>query len=219
MLQAEAQATTATIDPAPPPWSLTGDGYILLYRWPRDFAAAHSPYGPLKGGLGVVMLVNYHTTNVGPYREALFVPGVVALPGQTGYSISKIYVTTQASVVNGQENWGIPKEQADFTSEMTAPGQERIRATRDGQTFLDATLRFGGPRFPVWAWLMPPVVQHWGGRTFVTKIRASGRAQFASLHHMDVDDALFPPVHQFRPLLAVKVAAFKLTFPVPAMRA
>lgn len=205
---------------APAPWTLTGDGYILLYKFPRKFAEAHSYFGDYKGGLGAVMLVDYHTSDVGPYREVLFSPGRIAYPGRpvrTGYSISRIYVDSIPSVINGQDNWGIPKEFAEFDVRRIDRGVERIRIYRDQQRFLDITLQTGGWRLPVNAALMPAIVQQRRGRTFVTKLRAAGRAQFVRVLNFQIESDLFPPVHQFRPLLAMRITGFKMTFPVPEM--
>src|SRR5262245_61022490 len=100
----------------PPPWRLTGSGYILLYRWfPRDFVAVQGQVPPalagsFKGGASAVMVVNYENSEVGPYRELLFIPGLF----ERGFSITRTYVSSQASVDSGRANWGIPKQLAEF---------------------------------------------------------------------------------------------------------
>ncbi|NOS55010.1 MAG: hypothetical protein HOP37_01990, partial [Cyclobacteriaceae bacterium] len=101
------------------PWKLTGSGYILLYRFPKAFVAEHGFLVDFQkekfvSGWGAVMLVDYKTSPVGPYRELLFIPGIFSFNKKKVFSISKIYVSTQNSVINGIENWGIPKELADF---------------------------------------------------------------------------------------------------------
>src|SRR6187549_840298 len=116
---------------APAPWTLTGDGYIFVYKFSQDFVRSQGlipPFlqGAYRGGFGAVMLVDYHTSGVGAYRELLFIPGVFEVNGKNYYSITKIYVSTMASVVNGQENWGIPKEVADFDIQRLDDSSERI---------------------------------------------------------------------------------------------
>lgn len=81
----------------PAPWNLTGSGLILVLR-----------------GLRVLMVVDYQSSNCGPYQELLYIPGKAHIGGQRRYTISDIYVSAMASVVNGRANWGIPKVLADF---------------------------------------------------------------------------------------------------------
>ncbi|MCU0496734.1 MAG: acetoacetate decarboxylase family protein [Anaerolineae bacterium] len=200
---------------APAPWTLTGNGYILLYRWPRSFASAHSPFGLSKGGFGAVMLVDYQTTPVGPYHEILFIPGQVAYTSAIGYSISKIYVSTMDSVINGQLNWGIPKEQAQFDWQTSTDGQDQIRVSIDQHPIASVDLTPFGPRFPVSSAILPPIVQHRDHQTLITRLQSQGQGQLAKLDRFWVDDQGFPTVNQFRPLVVVKIHDFKMTFPIP----
>jgi hypothetical protein len=76
---------------AAPPWTLTGDGYIFTFWFTKKWVKA---FGHLLGfqsenalgGLGTVMLVDYHSSDVGPYQELLIVPGRFELKS---FSISK----------------------------------------------------------------------------------------------------------------------------------
>lgn len=205
--------TIETLTPAP--WSLTGNGYILLYAWPRSFASAHSPFGLHKGGFGVVMLVDYQTTPVGPYHEILFIPGQVAYPGATGYSISKIYVSTIESVINGQLNWGIPKELAQFDWHTSADGRDQIRVSIDQHPIASVDLSPFGPQFPVSSAILPPIVQYRDQQTFTTRLQSQGQGQLVKLERFWVDDQAFPAVNRFRPLLIIKIHDFNMTFPIP----
>ncbi len=198
---------------APAPWQLTGDGYVLLYQLPHHFAAAHSNGYPYRGGFGAVVLVNYHSSNVGPYRELLFIPGMIAYPGKTGYSIHRIYVTTLASVVNGQMNWGIPKERADFQAETLPDGAERIRVLKDNRPFFEVTLRAHGPAVPLTAAVLPPLVQQRDNRTFITRLQSTGVGRYARMSDVRADAAHFPDVSPFAPLIAMKIVNFRMLFP------
>lgn len=202
---------------APAPWTLTGNGYVLLYRLPHNFASANSPYGLSKGGLSGVMLVDYHTTPVAPYRELLFIPGRVAYPGKTGYSISKIYVSTMASVIGGQANWGIPKEQADFEWQTAKDSTDEVSVSIEGSPFAKFKLKPFGLRFPITAAILPPVVQYRERKTFITRLQSQAWGQLARIQEIAIDEELFPPVHQFRPMAAIKVHDFKMVFPVPVV--
>jgi hypothetical protein len=215
--QSNIPQTDAFAPPPPPPWSLTGDGYILLYRFPRGFASAHSPFGLYKGGFGAVMLVDYHTTPVGPYHELLFIPGQVAYPGTVGYSISQIVVSTMESVIGGQVNWGIPKGQADFNWVSSAAGGDQVAVCMPGENvpFFEFQARPVGLRFPVTSAILPPVVQYRDRKTFITRLQSRGQGQLVRLERLKVDGARFPAVDRFTPLVALKIQGFQMTFPVP----
>jgi hypothetical protein len=93
----------------PAPWHLTGKGYILLYKLQRSFIENHGmvpPFlqGKFSGGFGCIMLVDYATSDAGPYEELLFIPGKFHHEGKKLNTISKIYVSTIDSVVNGRRN-------------------------------------------------------------------------------------------------------------------
>jgi hypothetical protein len=99
----------------PPPWTLSGRGLILVYRLPKPWLLEHGHIPAhlepqFVGGLSALMLVDYAQSNCGAYRELLFVPGQFRSPDGNFWSISRIYVSSQASVDNGIANWGIPKE-------------------------------------------------------------------------------------------------------------
>lgn len=200
---------------APAPWHLTGSGYILLYKFPRQFGIAHSPFGMYQRGFGSVMLVNYATSPVDAYHELLFIPGQVSYPGATGYSISTIYVSSRASVVGGQTNWGIPKALAEFEWQTAEAGGDRITVRREDEQFFEAELTPYGFSFPINAFLLPPVVQHRDGKTFITKLKSAGRGQLARVDQLKVTGDAFPGIDRFKPLVALKITAFEMTFPVP----
>ena len=114
----------------PAPWNLRGKGYIFLYKFKKDFVGQNGNVpsfldGAFAGGFGSVMLVDYEESDAGPYGELLFIPGKFRFGGQKLDTISKIYVSTMESVVNGRANWGIPKEKADFSFEKTDGGAEK----------------------------------------------------------------------------------------------
>ncbi|BCX05883.1 MAG: hypothetical protein KatS3mg053_3821 [Candidatus Roseilinea sp.] len=206
---------------APPPWQLTGDGFIWLFRFPRGFVErcgfmAEWQRACLAQTLGAMMLVDYRDTNVGPYRELLFMPGRFNFGGRRAFSISKIYVSTEASVRGGVENWGIPKELASFTRERRSDGSEIFSATLDGRLVFAATLAPYGPRFPISSSLVPlTVAQTLNGDLLITRSTARGAARLCRVRDLRVDGARFPDVTRVRPLTVIAVSSFRMTFPVP----
>lgn len=206
----------SVIPDAPAPWELTGNGYVLLYRLPREMAQQYVKFGEYRGGFSVLMVVEYTASNVGPYHEILFIPGRIRYPGGEGYSISKILVSTEESVVNGIENWGIPKEIGQFDRHSIDLHTQRVTVVQNNQPpVFDGVLNAGGFPFPAYGFVLPPVVQFRDGMTFKTKIRASGQGQFAHVIRMQTNSDDLPPLEFFSPLLALKVSGFKMTFPIP----
>ena len=71
----------------PAPWDLTGDGYIILYRFQREFVEQNGFVSPemlscYKGGFGLIMLVNYSSSTAGPYQELLFMGADLFIKGK-----------------------------------------------------------------------------------------------------------------------------------------
>lgn len=79
------------------PWKLKGDGYIVLYKLPKNFLINNTFIAEyfkdkLFGGLSALMIIDYKDSDVGPYQEILFIPGLFNFKAKNFFSISKIYV-------------------------------------------------------------------------------------------------------------------------------
>jgi hypothetical protein len=211
------------VAPVPAPWNLEGEGFILCYRFPRDPTAVDGLVpGPWRdcylGGVGAVMLVDYHRSDAGPYRELLVAPGRFRFPGGAGFAITRIYVSTHESVFNGRENWGIPKEQADF--HISAP-EERSRrfVVRSGQqTVADLTLRTSGWGVPFTTAFVPlalrTLVQPAGDRLLATAPGGQGWVGLSRPTKAWVNGNLFPDFTRLPRLAAFHARRFRLHFPV-----
>jgi hypothetical protein len=159
------------------------------------------------------MLVRYTHSNVGPYDEALFIPGRFVLGGQRHFSITRIVVSTMRSVVSGRANWSIPKDLA-----VVYHAGDRWRVTIVGQTALELAVRPFGPTLPLdttWSPLPLRIAQRQGDELLVTHIRGRGVARLARIEALHADPGLFPDTSALRPLLALRVASFTLDFPLP----
>lgn len=204
---------------SPAPWLLSGEGYMIFYRFSRQFVERHCPLPPelagrFDGFFGSVMLVNYAESPVGPYRELLFMPGKFRTPQGRRYSITHIAVDSEASTLSGRANWGIPKLTRQFRAEREGH-TERIQALApDGQPYFDIQLRSGGLHFPISTALIP--IRLWQteqGKTFLTDPKGSGTGQLARVLDVKVNPDLFPDICRARPLLALRVTDFRMCFP------
>jgi hypothetical protein len=206
---------------APPPWHLVGDGFIWLFHFAPDFVERNGGLtdwqrASLKNRLGAVMLVDYRETNIGPYRELLFIPGQFQPGGWRSFSISKIYVSTEASVRYGIENWGIPKELAVFVRDRRNGSAQVFSVMRDGWTIFSSQLAPFGPRFPISSSLVPlTVAQERRGDLLITRSTARGWARLCRVRDLRVDARHFPDVTRVRPMLVLAVSDFRMTFPAP----
>ncbi len=208
----------------PAPWSLRGKGYILIYKFNRDFVEKYGNVpdflqGHYVGGFGSVMLVDYLQSDAGPYGELLFIPGKFDFEGKRLDTISKIYVSSAESVVNGRANWGIPKEQAEFEFEQLNRLEERIRVSLGGTSVAEFVIRSGALPFPVSTKLLPfPLIQRHEGKHFYTTFSGSGTGRFAKIEKLQINSELFPDISLCKPIAAIKVEPFAITFPEAVMK-
>lgn len=204
----------------------------MVYRFPKDWALRHGFIPAMRassflGGFGAVMLVDYASSDCGPYRELLFVPGKFrSVGGREHYAITKIFVSTQVSVDSGIANWGISKELAAFSwqsSDWQTSDLERVRVTQGDMPI--AEFEFTSSQtfsLPVTTAILPAALrtleQHTGsGQSLLTAPSGAGRVRLSKLEDLTVNSALFPDLNEFSPLVTVKAEPFTLSFPVPRL--
>ncbi|MFQ3567009.1 MAG: acetoacetate decarboxylase family protein [Aggregatilineales bacterium] len=215
---ARPDASTTVV---PPPWKLTGDGWVLFYRFDREFVRQPNAIlpelrGTWRGGLGAIAWMNYLTSGVGPYGELLFIPGRFQAGKRRYHSISRIYVGTAASVVSGRANWGIPKELADFSIQTADDGLDHLSASASGTPIAHMVARPGRARLPVNTTLCPvTLMQHYMGMVFYTPLRIRAGVRWLEVLELESDPERFIDLGTAQPLGAVKLDGFRITFPVP----
>ncbi|KAJ1305154.1 hypothetical protein OPQ81_000188 [Rhizoctonia solani] len=132
--------TIPTIQPVPdgsteflPPWTPQAEAWWIFSGIPMPWQTKELPKGALdtkesdklqefqatyQGGLGTIQLMRFYSSPVGPYEELLYVPGRMSYKigdsAVSGASITRIYVSSFASLVNGRRNWNAPKHLARF---------------------------------------------------------------------------------------------------------
>ena len=209
----------------PAPWDLRGSGWIVAFKLQAQDPAHDAFLPPDLVGRGrslasYLMYVDYAESGCGPYRELLFIPGAFPFgDGRRHLSISRILVSTWDSVVNGRNNWGIPKDRADF--DVRQEGREEIvRVTSDGRELCElrlATLRFAPP-LPVHGGIVPvalrTMAQRFRGSTYYYTPEARGRVRPARLLSWRFDGALFPDLAGAAVVAALRVESFRMRFPV-----
>jgi hypothetical protein len=217
----------AEVPLVPAPWELTGSGYIASFRFSDAFIEEECFLPPAfqqrrHRNFGTLMFVDYTSSNVGPYRELLFVLCRFRVDGHWYWSITRIFVSTWDSVVNGRINWGIPKDRADFDVDYGDDGVDRVTVSKNGRNFARLAFETGGPSMPVCGVLAPSslrtLVQEHEGKRYIYKPFADGQLRRAKLVEAEFDSAVFPDVTKGRVVAAVKVPRFEMAFPVAAVR-
>jgi hypothetical protein len=229
-------AETTVLDPSaslpevprrPAPWQLRASAYAVLAKLPADTSdeswfVPPSLRGKRRSQLGILLYVDYHASDCGPYHELIGACAGFDFGDKQMPSITRIYVSTFDSVVNGRLNWGIPKDRADFDVERTDAHGERVAVRRDGRELARFELQGRGPALPATTAMLLPawrtVAQHWQGCEYRILLAAKGKARLARVVDWSFAADLFPDFARGRVLAAVQLPAFDMTFPVAQVR-
>lgn len=222
------QARPSNIQLAAAPWDLSGSGYIVAVRLPRD-VLDHGSFLPEgcprlgRGRLAYAMFVDYASGDVGPYHELLYIPGRLRIGPRRDLSISRIFVSTWASVVNGEVNWGIPKDRADFQVGYGEDGIDRIKVQAPGgPVFAELELQARGPRLPAPGHWTPrswrTLSQLRDGKVYTYTPSARGHFRYARVRNWRFDPAYFPDLARGEVVAAVKLTDFRMVFPLSDIR-
>ena len=216
-----ATSDADTVPAAPAPWDLHAVGYILMLRLD---AAQLEPFVPdeLRAlrvpGFSYAMFVDYAEAPVGPYHELLFIPGAFRYPQRTCFTVTKIYVSTLSSVVNGRRNWGIPKEQAQFEVSYGDDRVDRVRMRVEGRDAVELSLRHYLIGFPLVSGIIPSglrtLCQTLDGKRFTIAPSARSPMRAARLLAARSDGRAFPAFTPANVVVAVKLPRVQMTFPV-----
>ncbi|PPJ56347.1 hypothetical protein CBER1_00723 [Cercospora berteroae] len=138
------------IELVPAPWTLKGDMYgsfLLPGAGVPLFANSDSlpkkAFPPLErqypeaiageytGRLGMLQVLRYTETPVGPYDELLIIPGFFGFEEngkrQEMTRVSRIYVSQKYTAWNGRKNWNIPKHLARFDWTYSDDGSATVK--------------------------------------------------------------------------------------------
>lgn len=206
---------------APAPWRITGNGYIVAVWMPRD-VIDNAFLPPLlapshRGRLALMMFVDYHEAPCGQYQELLYIPGPMQFNEHRHRSITRIFVSSYNSVVNGRRNWGIPMDMADFKVQYGDNGVDHVCVSRGGHVIAEMSLKGRGPSIHFDATKIPQfmrtLAQHWEGNEYIVTPEADGIVQWGSIRATRFDPVLFPDINRGRVLGVVKARSFSLMYP------
>lgn len=220
-------AARAKVAAAPAPWRLQGDAWVLLLSMPKEIQldGSFTPEalrGREAGGFSAAMVVNYTASNVGPYQEILWIPGTFRFADRKRQSITRIFVSTWESVENGQRNWGIPKDRADFRITAEGDGVEHVVVSKNGTVFADFRVKKSGFSLPVPAIPLPKAMGELGqildGKEYFYAPSVRGKFAGAKFLGGTFDGAQFPDLGRGRIITGVRITDFVMNFPVAEVR-
>jgi hypothetical protein len=203
------------------PWTLTGNGYIMLFKFPKPFILEHGFLAErfqdcLYGNVGAIIFADYLTSNVGPYQELFFIPGKLHYQHRKLYTISKNFVSDRVGIDSSLNNWGISKELASFQCTSSAKNIDNIKVTQDGISILDIAIKTSQSdlSFPLSTFYHPlPMAQHYEGKNFRFKIHGKSSGKFAQILKVDVNPELFPNFAFFKHVAIIKITNFHIKLP------
>lgn len=144
VMESESERTEWPESP-PPPWP--ADVRATIW-WHRSTVTGRSLLQAKCVPMTLVMVVDYLTSPVGPYREILASP-VLRRPGSglgpmPRMSVPFIAVDSEVSVHGGRTHWHLPKVMADFDGDVLG------RASVEGENWaVRTTARGVGPAWPI----------------------------------------------------------------------
>ena len=167
----------------------------------------------------LLAFIDYHAADCGPYRELLLAQRLGGRGAGLHLTVTRILVSTTASLVNGRRNWGMPKELARFEVEEADVGRAReacVTSTRDGGPCARLHMRAASVRLPMTTALVPRAwrtfTQHLEGREYRFAPSARGWLAPARVLSWRVDES-WPALAGARALGAVRVVGFTLIVP------
>lgn len=197
-------AEAATV---PAPWALRLRGVVLFLR---DTGA------PPRSGLSAfrtVAWVDYAQSNVGPYRELLFTGPVQRRPQGTGPSVQDIWVTSQASAISGNANWGLTKSVAAIDRVQSGGGREEWNAADDQGDLGTLVHRPVGPSLPVGKPRgLGRLLQARDGHAYATPVSVGGLVRFTRIESLTLNASRLLDLERFEVAAAISCTHTRMGF-------
>ena len=204
----------------PPPWTLDGEGILIPFIANKkeilnsNFLTNHDKES-YQGGLGAIMFVNYHTSNVGPYFELLFIPGDFKYKNKKYKRITKIFVSSEISIREGIKNWAIPKEFANFEWSRL---QNKINIqVKNSTRFLSLEIEELLFPFPITTSLYPvKLLQKAKEEYLITEFSGKGKAKISTINKFESNNNDFPDLNNVSKFkICLSAFQFQIHFPIP----
>lgn len=208
------------------PWNFTGNGYIMLFKFPKPFILEHGFLAErfregFYGNVGAIVFADYSSSNVGPYQELFFVPGKLRYQHHKFYTISQNFVSDENGLDTSLMDWGILKERASFQFTHNGKNLDTLKVTQKGVPVIDITIKYSPSKLalPLSTFYHPlPMIQYHDGNTFRFTLHGKGSGRFAEIMKVDVNPELFPNFAFFKHVAIIRVSNFHLKLPLAKVK-
>lgn len=202
------------------PWNLSGSGYIILYKFSKNYLEKENLIPKfLKGrqckGFGAIMLLDFKKSPIGAYQELLFIPSKFEMGSKKLATITKTYVSTQCGVNSGSNNWGILKELANFQIEKIDKNREEITVSKGKDRVASFLFKKTFLPLPAGTKLLSfPLVQKTNRNFYYTSFNGKGVGRMVIIEEMMINEDMFPNTAIIPPFVTVKLDPFNINLPM-----
>ena len=207
----------------PAPWTLHGEAHAVLLWVPRPGVPALSgQLGAGRGRLGILALARYVDSPVGPYDELLWlVPWGLRHGRRRLHTVARIFVSSEASCINGRRNWAIPKQVARFEEERLSASVQRFEVSTPQGCVASFSVASGRRHGGIDTRVVPAALrclgQVQGARSFLMAPSVRGRLHLARFSALTTDADQLIESRGARMLGAVSLSGMQMTVPVPTV--
>jgi hypothetical protein len=209
------------------PWLVRGDAYVVFTSSPAEVNIAdagipHELWGVYNGLFNVMLMANCRESPVGPYRELLYVPGRFRFSfDEERMSVTRSYVSTQASLLNRRANWNVPSDLAEIRNHSRDEHHDEFHITRPGaggpNAFAHFSFEMFGPELPVNGRVIPEAFRMFGQLrkdvTLLHSLAVTGTMRSARFTPHAFDPHAFPDMKRRQVVAAIKISDFLLDLP------
>jgi acetoacetate decarboxylase len=176
-----------------------------------------------RGGLGVLAVVRYADSDVGPYDELLWLaPWGLRDGARRAHTVTRIFVSSEASCINGRRNWGIPKQLARFDVARLSASTQRFEVSTPRGRVASFSVATGRRSTPIDTRVLPSALrrlrQVQDATSFEVAPNVRGRLHAARFSERVTDPEQFADTRSARMLGGVCISEFEMTFPVATTR-
>lgn len=167
----------------PPPWNLEGFSLQTLHLLdvahirsliPADLNILSILPGKTLGG---VYIASYQAGSTLRYNELIVISGLIHQSSKVGGWISHIYVDHPDSIAGGRKIWGLPKQMAQFSWDLTQ--NLSVQVDQNGRSLCSIRCQWQSPPWP--QSLSVPAFSLLGHKLLYFKGRANFHLRLAGL--------------------------------------
>ena len=202
-----------------PPWQCHGQAYILNYWASPQLLEQSKAYNlrPSRAGHMLhVILIRYTQTPIGAY-DALFIVDHPVRKKQRYSTIAKIFVSNEASMLHGQNLWGLPKQLAKFTWTETNTATYCQVEVNGKNMKIQLNRHKNSPEFYINSHQLPHhilnVQQHWQSQDYTFTPQFRGKLHKLKSVQWHDSEEVFPDFNQARYINSFYMSEVQLLLP------